>query len=187
MLHGELVTLRPMERADIPRLWEFAQDLEVGLATGTDGRPTPLAVVEQIYEQRYSHVLEGAINFGVEAHGLLIGGIEFRNVNWLNRTAEIILFIGDPAYRRHGAGTDALRVAANYAFKLLGFNRLTYTVPEDNTGAVSAYTRVGFKQEGILREAHYRDGRYLNLLVLGLIRAEWQDSSPLTQLTAPAR
>ena len=88
---------------------------------------------------------------------------------------------------RHGAVTDALRVAANYAFKLLGFNRLTYTVPEDNTGACSAYTRVGFKQEGVLREAHYRDGRYLNLLVLGLIRAEWQDSSPLTQLTAPAR
>ena len=152
MLHGELVTLRPMERADIPRLWEFAQDLEVGLATGTDGRPTPLAVVEQIYEQRYSHVLEGAINFGVEAHGLLIGGIEFRNVNWLNRTAEIILFIDEIDKLGAGAGTDALRVAANYAFKLLGFNRLTYTVPEDNTGAVSAYTRVGFQQEGVLRK-----------------------------------
>ena len=84
MLHGKLVSLRPMERDDIPRLWEFAQDLSVGLLTGFDGRPTPLEAVEKIYEDRYSSASDKNVTFGIEAHDLLIGGIEMRTGNQLH-------------------------------------------------------------------------------------------------------
>ena len=54
MMQGKIITLRPMERADIPRLWEFAQDMELGLVTGADGRPTSLAAVERMYDSQWA-------------------------------------------------------------------------------------------------------------------------------------
>ena len=104
MLHGPVVSLRPMERDDIPRLWEFAQDLEIGLTTGYMGRPTPLAAVEEFYEERYGGANPNAVFFGIEAHDLLIGGVEIDHIDWQNRSASIVVFIGDPAYRRRGCG-----------------------------------------------------------------------------------
>ena len=183
MLHGKLVSLRPMERDDIPRLWEFAQDLSVGLLTGFDGRPTPKEAVEKIYEERYSSATDRNVTFGIEAHELLIGGIEMRNVDWQNRSAELVLYIGDPAYRQRGCGSDALHVALNYAFKVLGLHRLTYMVPGDNAGALTAYTRAGFTEEGRLREAHFRDGSYQDMVVLGIIRSDFKNEIPIEKMT----
>ena len=50
MLQGTHITLRPMEKSDLPRLWEFAQDLDLGLLTGADGRPISHAVVDVTFE-----------------------------------------------------------------------------------------------------------------------------------------
>ena len=47
MLHGKHISLRPMERDDVNRLWEFAQDIDLGILTGSDGRPVSLAAVEK--------------------------------------------------------------------------------------------------------------------------------------------
>jgi len=183
MLHGKLITLRPMERDDIPRLWEFCQDLTVGLLTGFSGRPTPLAAVERIFEERYANAGDRAVIFGIEAHDLLIGGIEIREIDWQNRSAELILYIGDQTYRARGCGTDALLVALNYAFKVLGIHRLSYRVPEDNEAARRCYISAGFQEEGRLREAYFKDGAYHDLIMLGIVRDDWKDTAPIEELT----
>ena len=183
MLHGPVVSLRPMERDDIPRLWEFAQDLEIGLTSGYMGRPTPLSAIEKLYDERYGGADPSAVFFGIEAHDLLIGGVEIDHIDWQNRSASIVVFIGDPAYRRRGCGGDALSLACNYAFKILGLHRLNYEVPADNEGARVVYERGGFQEEGRLREAHYRDGSYHDMLQLGLVRSDWTDDRPIEELT----
>jgi RimJ/RimL family protein N-acetyltransferase len=172
-----------MERDDIPRLWEFAQDIQVGLTTGHMGRPTPLAAIEQLYEERYGCIDPKGVFFGIEAHDLLIGGVEIDQIDWQNRSAQIVLYIGDPAYRRRGCGADALMLACNYAFKILGLHRLSYDVPGENDAARIVYEKVGFQEEGRRREAHYRDGSYHDLVVMGLVRADWTDDRPIEDLT----
>ncbi len=182
MLHGQIVSLRPMEHDDIERLWEFAQDLQVGLTTGYR-RPTPRAAVERLYEERYGNLDSDGVYFAIETHEVFIGGVEIERIDWQNRSAEMVMFIGDPAYRRRGCGTDALTVAANYAFKVLGLNRLSYDVPADNKGARVVYERAGFQEEGSRSQAHYRDGTYHDLVMLGLTRDRWTDERPIEELT----
>jgi RimJ/RimL family protein N-acetyltransferase len=178
MLQGKLVTLRPMERADIPRLWEFAQDMDLGLATGADGRPTSLAAIERMYETQWADVAGDAVRWAIQAHDRLIGGVELTGIDWRNRTAALAVWIGDRAYRQRGCGSDAMRLALNYAFKLLGLNRVTYLAAAHNEAAVQAYRHVGFRDEGRMRQALYRDGHYHDLVCLGLLRDEWTDETP---------
>jgi len=182
MLHGSLVVLRAMERADIPRLWEFAQDMDLGLLTGAGGRPTPLATMERIYEEKWSGHEANSVRWGIEAHGSLIGGAELSNIAWLDRSAELAVWIGDRTYRRRGCGLDAMRLALNYAFKLLGLNRVVYLANAANVAAVNAYGKAGFVEEGRMRQALYRDGQYHDIIVLGILREEWNDPAPLQTL-----
>ena len=180
MLHGDSVILRPMERADIPRLWEFGQDLEIGLAVGAGGRPVPLAVVETLYEEMWADPSPDSVRFGIEAHGgMLIGGAEITDINWQNRTARLAVWIGDRTFRRRGCGSDATRVALNYCFKLLGLHRVEMQLPESNEAGLACYKSVGFEEEGRLRKALYKDGEYEDLIHMAVLREDWSDESPL--------
>ncbi|MGQ9554289.1 MAG: GNAT family N-acetyltransferase [Anaerolineae bacterium] len=38
--------------------------------------------------------------------------------------------------------------------------------------------KCGFKQEGVLREAGYKNGRYFDILVMGILESEWRESHP---------
>lgn len=182
MLHGKIVVLRAMERADIPRMWEFAQDMDLGLVTGAGGRPTPLATMERIYEEKWSGRESDSVRWGIEAHGNLIGGAELHGIEWLNRSAALAVWIGDRTYRRRGCASDAMRLSLNYAFKLLGLNRIYYLAAEPNVAAVKTYLSVGFKEEGRMRQALYRDGKNHDVIMLGMLREEWQDDTPLQTL-----
>jgi RimJ/RimL family protein N-acetyltransferase len=186
MITGKIVTLRPMERADIPRLWEFAQDMELGLVTGADGRPTSLAAIEHMYDAQWADPSADAVRWAIEAHDLLIGGAELTQIDWRNRSADLAVWIGDRAYRQRGCGSDAMRVALNYAFKLLGLNRVNYLSAAPNAAAVQAYKRVGFQEEGRMRQAIYRDGRYHDVVLLGVLRDEWLADNPATEEAATA-
>lgn len=182
MLHGNLVILRAMERADIPRMWEFAQDMDLGLVTAASGRPTPLAMMERIYEEKWSGREHDSVRWGIEAHGELIGGAELYHIAWLNRSAELAVWIGDRAYRRRGCASDAMRLALNYAFKLLGLNRVSYVAAVPNEAALRTYAKIGFQEEGRMHQALYRDGEYHDMIMLAILRQDWTDASPLQTL-----
>ena len=179
MLHGKHISLRPMERDDVDRLWEFAQDIDLGILTGSDGRPVSLAAVEKIYEQQWSGSDPDAVRWAIEAHDVVVGGVELAPIAWRSRSAELAVWIGDSVSRRRGFGEDALRLALNYAFRILGLNRVSYQIPAPNEAALNAYKKVGFQDEGLLRKAIYRDGHYHDLVVLGILREEWTDDSPM--------
>jgi len=178
MLHGEQISLRPMEREDIERLWEFAQDLDLGLLTGADARPVSRSTIERIYEDHWSGTDPNQIRWAIESHEVVIGGVELAPIDWRSRSAELAVWIGDKVSRQHGFGTDAMRLALNYAFNLLGLNRVSYHIPVPNEAALHAYRKIGFQEEGRLREAVYRDGEYHDLIVLGILAADWKDDMP---------
>lgn len=48
------------------------------------------------------------------------------------------------------------------------------TVVASNVGGVKAYTKAGFQQEGVLRQALYRDEMYHDAIVMAMLRSEWE-------------
>ncbi len=103
----------------------------------------------------------------------LIGYAGIAQISETNLSGEYFIFIGDKSYHGKGVGTFITKKIIRYGFEDLGLNRIMLTASEKNVGAVKAYTKANFKMEGIMRQAFYRDGRFHDKIIMGILREEW--------------
>jgi RimJ/RimL family protein N-acetyltransferase len=68
-----------------------------------------------------------------------------------------------------------MRLMLNYGFNTLNLNRVYLRVYESNPRGIRCYEKAGFRHEGRLRQAIFQDGRYIDLLMMSVIRSEWSD------------
>lgn len=67
-----------------------------------------------------------------------------------------------------------VRTVASLAFEKLNLNRGWLTVLAPNTRAIRAYEKCGFRRNGTLREESFVDGKYVDALVMGLVRSDYE-------------
>jgi RimJ/RimL family protein N-acetyltransferase len=109
----------------------------------------------------------------MRADDRLIGFARLYWISWSNRGGFIELGIGDPGDRRHGYGTEALRLLLRYAFDELNLYRLTAVIPEYNPIALHLFFNAGFVEEVRRRKALERDGKRWDVIHLGILHEEW--------------
>jgi RimJ/RimL family protein N-acetyltransferase len=177
MLYGERVRLRRVEREDLPRFVAWLNDPEV---RGHLALFHPLSL--PLEEQWFAETLRAepaAQPFSVEVRRAgatggdewtHVGAAGFHAVDWRNRAAELGIVIGEKAFWGGGYGTDAVRTLARWGFDELNLNRIWLKVFDNNPRAVRSYEKVGFEVEGRLRQHEFRDGRYRDVLIMGLLR-----------------
>ncbi|NBJ75046.1 N-acetyltransferase, partial [Neglecta sp. X4] len=85
------------------------------------------------------------------------------------------IYIADPSKRGKGYGEEALRLILEYAFINLHMERVTIDHFEANKIAASLYEKVGFKNEGLMRNAGKKNGKYINLQLKSMLRAEYYE------------
>jgi RimJ/RimL family protein N-acetyltransferase len=103
----------------------------------------------------------------------LIGFVALHNIEWNNQSCLLAIGIGNADYRGKGYGKDALWLILRYAFYELNLNRVGLDVISNNIPAIEAYKKVGFSVEGSMRNAVYRDGKYYDRIIMGILRNEW--------------
>ncbi len=140
-LRGERVLLRPGCPEDAAALVRIRSEPEVARRWGSDD------IEEEIGEQ----FIEADEGFVIEADGEVVGAIQYHEENEpMYRHAGMDIFLTTSRHGQ-GLGTEALRVLARYLFEERGHHRLTIDPAADNTAAIRAYERVGFRRVGILR------------------------------------
>ncbi len=103
----------------------------------------------------------------------LIGFARLDWLEWAHGSCFLQMGIGEKQNRRQGYGTQALSLLLRYIFSELNFHRVTANVPEYNLAAQSFFARQGFTPEVRRRQALHRDGRYWDLLQMGILAREW--------------
>jgi len=73
-----------------------------------------------------------------------------------------------------GFGKETTQLMVDYAFDTLNFNRIQLHVSKENTRAIDVYEKIGFVNEGTLREAMYFDNRYIDFYVMGILKKDWK-------------
>ena len=179
MLIGKRLRLRTLDRPDLPRCVAWLNDPEVraGLLVY---RPLSQTEEEAWFEaalRREANERPFAIERMVPEGWQHIGNIGLMNIDWRCRLAEVGIFIGEKAYWNQGYGREAMRLMLQYAFNTLNLNRISLHVFSTNIRAIRSYERTGFVQEGRLREDMFLDGEYVDVLVMGMLRREWQAHS----------
>ena len=163
--------MRPLERADLPRAvtWFNRPEVRRNLL-----RLWPMSIVEE--EQWFDANSGNAwprIYAIITSEGEHIGTVGVHDVDWRSRSAEIGIMIGEPAYWGQGYGTETLRALLRHLFDQMGLNRVMLSVFADNPRAIRCYEKCGFVLEGRLRQAIFRDGSYVDELVMAVLRADY--------------
>ncbi|MBD3189327.1 MAG: GNAT family N-acetyltransferase [Candidatus Heimdallarchaeota archaeon] len=99
------------------------------------------------------------------------GGLE--SVNNINRSAELGIAIHAERNWSKGYGTDSMEVLLKIGFDYLNFHRIQLRVHEYNARAIRVYEKVGFTQIGKLREAHFFNGEYHDVILMDILKEEW--------------
>lgn len=174
MLKGERVTLRALERDDLPR-WHELLNQQIDLVTvGIQSwGPRSLAAVEDNFVQNSAPDKPW---FAIEADGRLIGtcGLKYWSWDQQNGTAELAISILDPAYVGQGYGREAINLLLDWGFRIQGWRRIWLDALAINERAIKAYRACGFAEEGRLRQHDWYNGAYVDVVIMGQLRTEWQ-------------
>jgi [ribosomal protein S5]-alanine N-acetyltransferase len=104
----------------------------------------------------------------------LIGVTGLHKVDSLARKADFGINIGDRGFQNKGYGTEAVLLCLRYGFEELNLNRIALSVFSNNPRAIRCYQKAGFVQEGCLRQAVFRNGRYEDEYRFAVLREEWE-------------
>ena len=171
------MTLRAITRGDLPRLREFRNDLEVELAGGGDPpAPVPLERLQKDFDKEISDPPRDKVEFAIKADGECIGSCGLFNVDESSRQAELGIVIGDKEYWGSGYGREVVSLLLNYAFRLRNLRRVWLEVHLENKRAIRAYRSCGFVEEGRMREHIWLAGRYVDNVLMGVLRREWRET-----------
>jgi [ribosomal protein S5]-alanine N-acetyltransferase len=178
-LDGKKTYLVPFEQRhlDDPRYFEWLTDLEVMRFIGRDEylRPIQFERVREYVQAVWASPFCSFFAVYVQAGDVFIGTVK---LNYLDqsglssRTADVGVMIGDRTCWGTGMATDALRTICRYAFETLGARKLTAGAIAGNDAVIKAFLRIGFVEEGRLRQKVFLAGEYLDHVLLGCLRGE---------------
>ena len=170
---GDRCSLRALTREDVDTGWaEWFNDPDVTrhMLRGV----FPIHREEQVafYEQIASGAQHDLILAIVDPQGTHVGTTGLHRIDWVNRSAEFGIVIGDAGARGQGIGTEATRLICAHGFSHLNLHRIWLGVLAEHAAAIRAYEKVGFRIEGTMREEVLRDGAYRDKLIMGLLAGE---------------
>lgn len=168
--------LRELQRADIPQINKWRNDAQLIACLGAPYR----FINEDVDGAWYDDYMKSRGNcvrcaiVDSRQDGEILGLITLANINNINRSGEIHIMIGDAQNRGKGMGTFAVNAMINHAFNNLNLRRLELGVLESNSAAYKLYEKCGFVKEGVKRKANYKNGSYTDMIIMGLLKEEWQ-------------
>ena len=102
-----------------------------------------------------------------------IGFVNLTDIDPVSLSCEFHILIGESSRRGKGIGTEATRLMLEHAFGNLNMHRVWLKVLQQNKRAIKVYENLGFKKEGVLREAAYKQGKYHNFLLMSILQREF--------------
>lgn len=173
MIKGQLVGLRAVEREDLPLLrnWRNITDFRKHFR---ESRELSLADQEAWFDslQKTKHInfmfviVDLKTNLPIGAAGLLY-------INWVIRSADFSFYIGDNEQYigNDGRVKEAADLLINYGFNNLNLHKIWMELYEFDKQKIDFFTKeFNFKQDGLLRDNCFEEGRYWDSLLISLIR-----------------
>lgn len=170
MLKGKKVILREIQEEDLETLlrWRNSPDTLPYVRTY---RPLTMLNQEEYFKKISFDLSMIMFLICLPVENVEIGYCGLQNINWKERSAEVSILI-EKKYREKGYGEDALRLLLDYGFKNLGIHRIWAEIWEYAKHSVSLFEKVGFKNEGRLRDVHFWDGKYYDSLIYSILESE---------------
>jgi ribosomal-protein-serine acetyltransferase len=110
---------------------------------------------------------------GIWYKGQVTGTISYHPIDWINRKVEIGYWLG-AAFQGKGLMTKACKTLVAYAFDELRLNKVEIRCATNNIRSCAIPQRLGFTQEGIIRQGEWLYDHFVDLILYGMLAHEWR-------------
>ena len=118
------------------------------------------------------------VQFALIFKGIIAGIVGFHRIDWMNRSTSIGYWIGEQ-YQGCGLVTKSCKKVLDHSFGRMGLNRIEIRCATENTKSRAIPERLGFKEEGLIRDAEWLYDHYVDHIVYGMLEPDWANYKKL--------
>jgi hypothetical protein len=176
MLKGKLIGLTAVEREDLDQLRDWRNNTAFRMHF-REHRELNMPMQEKWFEQQ---VLNDANTMMFSIRRLtdqeLLGCCGFVYINWIHRHADLSLYIGwnDAYIDDIGYAEESCNLLFQYGFNELNLNKIWTEIYEFDAKKKTLYEKLGFHQDGLLRQNYFYDGKWWASRILSLLASDFR-------------
>ena len=173
VLTGDHVTLRPADDSDPPRFVPWFADMEV---TRYLGRRHAVALYQEIQFLKNVGESKNDVFWMIDADGETVGATGIHAIDWPNAHGTTGIVIGAKHKWGRGIATEVMRLRTAYAFDQLNLRKLMTEVFLENAASRRALEKNGYRTVGTHREHFFTRGKWHDMWLGEVLRAEWEST-----------
>lgn len=171
---GERIYLSPRNVEDVGIFTEWMNDFYITDYTGRSYQTVTLQSEKEYLEKEHNNKNTFAI-IDLQTDEM-IGNVGLHEINNINRTATLGIFIGNKNYWSKGYGAEAIQLILDFGFNYLNLNNIDLALMEFNQRALKCYEKCGFKEIGRKRKCNYINGKYYDSILMDILAEEFKES-----------
>lgn len=166
MIKGKNLYLRPILKEDLVNLNKWKNDEETFKYLGGGFMPVSIDQQENWMDSMIDTLGSSKRFIICENNTTPLGMIGLYNINWIHRTCELGVYIGNKESKGKGHGKESCELIENFAKEYLNVRKVKLNVVLDNEAAILFWERLGYKKVGELEEERFIKGEYKNLIIM---------------------
>lgn len=177
-LEGEKIYLRAPKTKDLKGSWyRWFNDWNVTKYQNKGTIPNTSQKQRQYFYDilnSKNDVIFAIIDKKSDAH---IGCVGIHKIDWIHRSAELGIVIGEKKFWGKGYGKEAWNLATRYGFNVLNLHRISALIFKENIASRKSAIASGFTMEGLLREVFFKNGRYHSVLAMAVLEDDFKKNA----------
>lgn len=166
----EDIYLRELRKSDLDGRWpHWLNDPEV--TRFTKGFYPNTRESQELYFESMANskkdVVLAIVDRKTDVH---LGNVGLHEIDCIHRTAQFGVVVGEKSAWGRGVGSKVWSLMVEYGFKVLNLHKITATVLYGNEASLKGALKAGFQIEGRQVEQVYKNGKYFDLIQLGIIK-----------------
>ena len=168
------VRLRPLALSDVDNMMTWVNDPEIignfsAFAGHAFTREEETAYVERLLRSETDRV------FAIERvpDGEYLGNVGIHQIHWPSKVGRLACIVAARSEMGKGYGSAAIRAVLDWAFGEAGLHKVWLMCFRTNTRAQGIYRRIGFVDEGVLREEYFHQGGWQDMVRMSVLAREW--------------
>lgn len=152
-MRNKNVFLRELRETDILKINLWRNDFELKRLTFVPRFPISAELDGKWYQSMSTDTQNKNVYFAIETiQHVFVGIVQLMSIDWINRTADVGIFIGDKENRGKQIGHNSLILIMDYAFNTINLYKISAHIAAYNKASLSLFRSCGFEQEGYLKE-----------------------------------
>lgn len=173
-LEGEKIFLRPLLLSDISKKYlSWLNDPQTNLYNSHSIFPYTIEQLKD-YIKGIDNKSKMVLAICDQKSGKHIGNISLQNIDWVARSAEFAILIGEKEFWGKGIGEETGKLMVQYGFNRLNLNRIHCGTSSENVGMQKLALNLGMKPEGVRIQAMYKNGKYADILEYGILKPNYE-------------